>query len=209
MLSSLSKKKLTRIFEILLLLLLTTFFTCLIFANAAKIKKYRCIAENASKAFEVEVSLIFAVIKVESNFDEKAVSKKNACGLMQITPSTFSYVVKTYDLEYSVDDIFAPKANVCVGAAYLSYLIEKFRYEEVALAAYNAGEGNVKKWLCDKNYSIDGKILTDIPFKETSDYVKRIQKYKSYYKEILNESSCSKSFKRFAPLQRQFNQQYR
>lgn len=205
MLSSLSKKKLIRIFEVSLLLLVTTFLTCLIFANAAKIKKYRSIADSASKTFKVEASLIFAVIKVESNFNEKAVSKKNACGLMQITLSTFSYVVKTYGLEYSVDDIFTPKANVYVGTAYLSYLIEKFGYEEVALAAYNAGEGNVKKWLCDKNYSIDGKILTDIPFKETSDYVERVQKYKNYYKERLHESSCSKSFKRFASLRRQFN----
>ncbi len=198
MLSNQSKKKLMQIFEVSLLLLLTTILVCLIFTNAAKIKKYRITCESAAETFKVEVSLVWAVIKVESNFNEKAVSKKNACGLMQITPSTFSYVVKIYDLEYSDDDIFTPKANVYVGTAYLSYLIEKFGCEEVALAAYNAGEGNVKKWLSDKNYSVDGKVLTDIPFKETSDYVERVHKYKIYYKERLNESGCSKSFKRFA-----------
>lgn len=195
-----------RIFEVLLLLLLTTILVCLIFAKAVKIKKYRTITEEAAKTFKVEVSLVLAVIKVESNFNEKAVSKKNACGLMQITPSTFSYVVKMYDFKYSDDDIFTPRANVYVGTAYLSYLIEKFGGEEVALAAYNAGEGNVKKWLNDKNYSVDGKVLTVIPFKETSDYVEKVKKYKSYYEERLNESGCSKSFKRFAPLRRQFSQ---
>lgn len=198
MLSNQSKKKLMRIFEVLLLFLLITILACLIFANAAKIKKYRAACESAAETFKVEVSLVLAVIKVESNFNEKAVSKKNACGLMQITPSTFSYVVKMYDLKYSDDDIFTPKANVCVGTAYLSYLIEKFGYKDVALAAYNAGEGNVKKWLSDKNYSADGKVLTDIPFTETSDYVERVNKYKNYYEERLNESGCSKSFKRFA-----------
>ncbi|HHW89512.1 MAG TPA: lytic transglycosylase domain-containing protein, partial [Clostridiales bacterium] len=65
---------------------------------------------------------------------------------------------------------------------YLSRMLNKFPNPETALAAYNAGEGNVSSWLKKPQYSKDGKTLDNIPFQETSDYIKKINKNYKIYK---------------------------
>lgn len=178
-------RKLIRIFEIIICFLLCGILVLIIFANVAKTKKYLSVVSEASERFSVEISLILAVIKVESDFNERAVSGKQALGLMQITANTFEYVCNLYDLNYDREDIFDVVANVNAGAAYLDYLYKKFGTEKEALAAYNAGEGNVSLWLGDQRYSKDGKSLDVVPFKETDRYVKKVSFYKDcYYKRF-------------------------
>lgn len=169
--------KLFFIFCIILLCLTVIFSGFSRFSNANKYKKQ--IYVYADK-FNVEKSLILAVIKVESGFNEKAVSKKGACGLMQITPSTFNYV--SYLLGENNLNVFNPQDNLLVGVYYLSYLLNKFENLNTALCAYNAGEGNVIKWLKDEKYSKNGKILKTIPYKETEIYVKKVNFYIKFYK---------------------------
>lgn len=157
----------------------------IIFANVAKTKKYLSVVSEVSERFSVEISLILAVIKVESDFNERAVSGKQALGLMQITANTFEYVCDLYDLNYNREDIFDVVANVSAGTAYLDYLYKKFGTEKEVLAAYNAGEGNVSLWLSDQRYSKDGKTLEVVPFKETDQYIKKVGFYKDcYYKRF-------------------------
>ena len=68
-----------------------------------------------------------------------------------------------------------------MGCYYLKYLFDRFKNVNVVLCAYNAGEGNVRKWLKNKEYSLDGKTIKSIPFNETDKYVKKINKtYKKY-----------------------------
>lgn len=127
-------------------------------------------------------ALVFAVIKVESNFNPNALSKKGAVGLMQLKPSTADYVAKLKGQEQV--DLYNPKVNIEYGCYYLKYLIEKFKNINTAVCAYNAGEGKVSSWLRNSEYSKDGKTLDTIPFPETKEYLDRIEKTFNKYKKL-------------------------
>ena len=104
---------------------------------------------------------------------------------MQMMPSTFEWLTSSDHLDenLSPNDIFEPEVSIRYGTYYLRYLFEKFYNWDTVFAAYNGGEGNVAKWLKDKRYS-DGKgNLTDIPFKETREYVKKVNRAMDYYKK--------------------------
>ncbi len=138
-----------------------------------------------SKNFELDPYLVMAVISAESKFNETAQSHKEAKGLMQITETTFDWVCKKYSLDYTTDSIYKPEANIHIGCAYLDFLLKSFNYDiKTTLAAYNAGQGNVNKWLKDKKYSKDGKTLDNIPFAETKNYVKTVLKRMKVYKKL-------------------------
>lgn len=127
-------------------------------------------------------ALIFAVIKVESDFENTAVSKKGAIGLMQIKNQTGEYIAmllgeKTFDLTNA-------ETNVKYGCYYIRYLIDRFKNKYTAIIAYNAGEGNVSAWLKNKRYSKDGVSLISTPFNETNEYLKKIKKSFSKYKKL-------------------------
>ncbi len=137
--------------------------------------------------YNIPESVIFAVIKVESNFDSQAESSVGARGLMQMLPSTFEWLTSDEHLGEHLhkDELFDPEVSIRYGTYYLNYLYEKFdRNMDTALAAYNGGEGNVRKWLDDPEYS-DGKgNLTNIPFKETKNYVKKVNDEITAYKKL-------------------------
>lgn len=144
-----------------------------------------------SYEYNIPESVVFAVIKVESDFDPDAESVAGARGLMQMLPSTFEWLTSDEHLGEHLhkDELFDPEVSIRYGTYYLNYLYAKFdRNMDTALAAYNAGEGNVAKWLDDPLYSDGNGNLTNIPFSETADYVKKvngeIETYKKlYYKE--------------------------
>ena len=131
--------------------------------------------------------MIFAIIKAESNFKEKAISNKKAIGLMQIMEKTAIDVAKKIDIEISEKEIeeklLDPNININIGTKYISILLEKYENMGVALAAYNAGIGNVDKWIEKGIIKKDGKDLENIPYKETNNYVRKILRdYKIYSK---------------------------
>ena len=145
---------------------------------------------ESSKEFNLDKALVFAVIKTESSFNQKAVSEKGAIGLMQITKKTGEYIAnKLGEKEFN---LYNPKTNVRYGCYYLNYLIKTFGNVNTALCAYNAGEGNVRNWLKNPQNSKDGKSLCKIPFKETREYVDKIEKtfakYTKLYGKILDKS---------------------
>jgi len=136
----------------------------------------------AADAFALSPALILAVIRAESDFHSSAHSVAGAVGLMQLMPDTFSYLRDTYFEESLPDDaIWQPGVNIRYGSFYLSYLLEKFKTLDVALAAYNAGEGRVLLWLADSTLSSDGQTLVRIPYPETEKYVLQTQKYYRHY----------------------------
>lgn len=136
--------------------------------------------------YGVPSSLVFAVIHCESRFRYDAVSKAGACGLMQLTEATFQELSIRLQLPDD-SDIFEPRINILCGTYYLRYLFERYGNWETALAAYNAGLGNVDEWLNDPAYSVDGTTLIEIPFRETKTHVKKVltawEIYKKLYKE--------------------------
>ncbi len=142
------------------------------------------IVATAEK-FDIEPFLIASVINVESSFNQNAQSNKGAVGLMQVLPSTAEWVCQKLGREFDEENLFDPAENILIGSFYLSYLIEYFDNQSLAICAYNAGMGNVKKWLSSEEFSSDGTSLKEIPFKETKNYLEKVQKNISIYKNKL------------------------
>lgn len=144
-------------------------------------KKYVEYVSKYSTEYEVEENLIYAIIKAESNFNPNAISRQNAKGLMQLMDSTAKEIANKSGIELTEDNILEPEINIQLGTQYISKLIEKYNNIEVALAAYNAGSGNVDKWIKSETIKADGSDIENIPFKETNTYVRKIiRDYKVY-----------------------------
>ena len=137
-----------------------------------------------SEKYQLKAEFLFALIYSESKFNESAISSKGAIGLMQLTPSTAFYVAELCGYKGEID-LFNADCNLSLGCEYILYLQKKFDCEETLLCAYNAGEGRVKEWLNNKEYSSDGKTLSIIPYKETERYIKKVSEYKKKYKKYL------------------------
>lgn len=137
-----------------------------------------------SEEYEVEPYLIMAVIKAESNFRRDAVSHKEARGLMQLTPETAFWLAEKLGMkDFREEEIHNPKTNIRLGCYYLAYLGTMYDGNlKCALAAYNAGNGTVDRWLCDIRYSKDGVSLSKIPYRETEQYVNKVLNYRNVYR---------------------------
>ena len=147
--------------------------------------RYYNLIQQAAAEYDLEPALICGIIKTESNFVYDAHSGV-ARGLMQITEDTAAWIAKKMPMEkFSQEMLDEPRINILMGCFYLRYLIDYYKDLPVALAAYNAGMGNVNRWLSNKQYSPDGKTLSEIPFAETNEYVKRVEKYTHVYRKEL------------------------
>lgn len=138
-----------------------------------------------AKEYDLDPYLIMGIISAESQFESDAVSHKDAMGLMQIKADTAKWCIEHFELDADISDIYKPDTNILIGCTYIDYLIDMFEGNtDVAIAAYNAGQGNVKKWLEDSRYSDDGKTLKKIPFEETEKYVKKVKHREKVYRDL-------------------------
>lgn len=144
-------------------------------AYAEEIGKY-------SKEFSIEPQLVAAVVFTESSGRADAVSPVGAIGLMQIMPTTGEWIAHKLDIDgYSEAMLYQPEINVRFGCWYLHFLLDRYDgNENNAVAAYNAGQGNVDKWLTDPRYG-NGNELINIPFEETANYVIKVKDAKEKY----------------------------
>ncbi len=144
---------------------------------------YRDAVKKASQKYGIEEERIYAVIRVESNFKEKCVSRADARGLMQMLPSTYKGVCEKLGRKYDENDLFDPEINIDVCTYYMKYIYDKFGDWDHAHAAYNAGYVRVQGWLKDDKYSKNGKlIIENIPIVETRNYVNKVNYYYNEYK---------------------------
>ncbi len=148
--------------------------------------KYSEYIGKYSAMYNLDKYLVMSIIKAESNFNEKATSNKDARGLMQITPSTGEWIAEQMNLvEFSYDKLYDPEQNIFMGCWYLNNLRKEFdKNYTLILSAYNAGRGNVNRWLDNKEFSKDGENLDYIPFKETELYIKKIKINYNIYKTL-------------------------
>lgn len=161
---------------------------------------YKSVILEYSKEYNLDPYLVASIINVESKFDKDAISQKDARGLMQISPSTGKWASEVLELKnYKEDILFDPETNIRIGTWFLSTLFKEFDGNlDLVLAAYNAGSGNVNKWLNDEKYTDEKNNLTIIPFKETEDYLVRVNKsykiYSTVYKKYIMNPSDKDSF---------------
>lgn len=154
--------------------------------------KYEAYVQQYSAMYGVEESLIYAVIKTESDFDPNATSNQQAKGLMQVTGETFDWLSIKMGVQgqYQEDDLYDPEVAIKFGTYFLSYLLHEFETLTEVLAAYHAGRGITGEWLKNPAYSTDGIHLDDIPYPKTAHYVQKVLKnYQEYHKRRLSSAS--------------------
>lgn len=144
--------------------------------------KHQEIIQKYSKEYDIDPLLVLSIIKAESKFNPSAKSHKDAYGLMQITDETGKWIASRMNLSgYTKDKLYDEDYNIKMGCWYIKDLKEEFQDDDLVIAAYNAGRGNVSKWLQNKNYSDDNKKLNTIPYKETREYLDRVKLYYKVY----------------------------
>lgn len=150
------------------------------------VKDYSEYVYEYATEYNVDPLLVFAVIKAESNFKKDATSTSNAIGLMQLMENTAIETGEKVDEKInSKEELYNPKINVKIGIKYLSELLERYDGNlGIALAAYNAGIGNVTEWIQKGIIKKDGTNIENIPFKETNNYVRKILRDYEIYREI-------------------------
>lgn len=174
-------KSLLIFFIIILLLCLLIYF---VLKNFIYPLKHFDIVKREAAANNIDPYLILSMIKAESGFNKNAVSHKQAKGLMQIVDSTAEDIKERLNIEVDNDDLYDEETNIKLGCKYMSYLIDKYDGNYyIAVCAYNAGLGNVDKWIEQGIVPKDLDTHTNItlPFKETTKYLNKvISSYKMY-----------------------------
>ena len=130
---------------------------------------------------KVDKSLILSVIRQESEFFRSAKSRTGALGLMQLMPNTAKEVAGKLKIKYDKSKLVTDgNYNIRLGSYYIKYLLKRYKGSKVlALAAYNAGPANLKKWLSNmgdpRKKGIDPLVWIElIPYPETRNYIKRV-----------------------------------
>ena len=137
--------------------------------------RYEQIVRGHARNYHLDPALLAAVIDQESKFDADAKSSTGAIGLMQLQPATAEGIaVRTGGTRFRISDLYNPEINVRYGAWYLRHLMDKYRDERTALAAYNAGQRNVDTWLRKRE---------GIQFAETRAYVDRVEHLERIYRK--------------------------
>jgi soluble lytic murein transglycosylase len=131
--------------------------------------RYQHIVRGHAQNYRLDPALLAAVIYQESKFDADARSESGAVGLMQLLPETAKGIAtRTGGSRFTTDDLVDPEINVRYGSWYLRHLLDKYRNEEKALAAYNGGQGNVDR---------------GIEYPETRHYVERVLELRRIYRD--------------------------
>ena len=151
--------------------------------------EYTEYVKKYANEYNVDEYLIYAIIKAESNFEPNAESHRGAKGLMQLMYSTAEDISKRIGIELNEDNILEPDININLGTKYISMLIQKYNNINLALAAYNAGSGNVDGWIENGTLKSDGSDIENVPFTETNNYVRKILRDYEIYKNIYEESN--------------------
>lgn len=147
---------------------------------------YGQYVEKYCEKFGVEPSLMYALIREESRFNPRGLSRAMAHGLTQIMPSTGRGIARNLGIRpYNTSMLFEPELNVKMGTYYLSQQLRSFKGDKhLALASYNGGSGNVRRWVRKNGASDIDEFVESIPYKETRGYVKKVLESYWQYKRI-------------------------
>jgi soluble lytic murein transglycosylase len=151
------------------------------------------IRQSAAK-HNIDPFLIAAIIRVETNYKHHLESSKGALGLMQLMPDTAEWIVESTNLgPHTQEDLLKADVNINLGSWYLSWLNKHYNGNLIyAIAAYNAGQGNVNKWKQTNLWDGSQERIDQIPFGETRHYVQRVIYYYEKYTKLYSEQWQSK-----------------
>ena len=128
--------------------------------------------------------LVAGLIRQESAFQPRSVSRAHAIGLMQVLPSTGRHLAHKLHVPYSRSRLFNPDYNLRLGTKYLADLVALFGSEEPAIAAYDAGEDRIAGWQAERKYDEMAEFIESIPITETREYVQIVSRNASIYRRL-------------------------
>lgn len=186
--------------RIIILILLIAASVFLTFSEAKRRERMIDFAEvypivkKYSAEYGIEENLLLAMICASSGFDANATSSSGAIGLMQIFPSTYSDDIKPrMGLSEGENMLYNADFNVRCGAYYLRVWLDYYNSPVLALAAYNAGAGNVRKWIQNPEYADGGElILKNIPSESTAKFIEAVMKHYAEYNDRYGVSKAER-----------------
>ena len=150
--------------------------------------EYRSYIETSAARHHADPYLVAALIKNESKFHSAAQSDGGAVGLMQLMPQTAEWIARQLGEPFTEDYLYDPALNIRYGVWYLAELEREFRGNDIlALAAYNAGRGNVRDWMERGHWTDTFDEIDAIPYPETRLYVRRVLEDREHYKRLYDE----------------------
>jgi soluble lytic murein transglycosylase len=131
----------------------------------------------------LDPALVLGLIRQESAFDENARSSANARGLMQLLPSTGRRIARQARItRYGSKKLYQAETNIILGTKHLAYLVQQYGKIELALAAYNAGDTRVDRWLKEFGNVDMAEFVERVPFSETRGYIKQVISNRARYR---------------------------
>jgi soluble lytic murein transglycosylase len=163
--------------------------TCLAFWELSYPRPYSTTVQAAATEFDADPLLIWAVMREESRYDSEAISWVGARGLMQVMPSTQTWIAEQLGEDIPPGDAFSPDANIRMAAWFLHFLLDYFDGDlDLAIAAYNGGAASVDSWQADPLVSDRDDLLRWIGFGETREYLSRVSLSYQIYTELYTDS---------------------
>jgi soluble lytic murein transglycosylase len=144
---------------------------------------------EGARRYDLDPTLVAAVIYAESRFDEHAVSSQGAVGLMQILPQTAAQIAdESGGVTFTAADLEDPRVNIRYGCYYLRHALDAYDGDvHAAVASYNAGMGAVAEWRATAAAEGHALRLRDIPFPETRAYVEKVLEARRVYRETYGD----------------------
>lgn len=139
--------------------------------------------QKVAEEYGIPEVILWATVCTESGFASNLEGKNGGIGLMQLTPEEFA-MIQTDILKETPEDagrLYDPEKNLACGAAYLSYLYQRYGVWETVFAAFDAGTASVDAWLADPDCVNELGTLTSIPNPSTARYVKEVSKARELY----------------------------
>lgn len=167
------------------------YFTARLAVSSLYPFEYRAMVYDSAAGNGLDPYLVAAVVNAESGWDPDATSRQGARGLMQIMPDTGSWAADQTGLQgYQPNMLYDPGINLRLGCWYLASLRRQFDGSDLlALAAYNGGGENVRRWLAERRWGGEPGATMSIPFPETREYVRRVSRDAAWYRRFYDQRS--------------------
>ncbi|QOR36443.1 lytic transglycosylase domain-containing protein [Clostridium sp. 'deep sea'] len=171
---------------IILLVIIAVLVTSQFFWKVLYPIPYKDIIWQHATETGLDPYFIASIIRTESNFVPRALSKSGAIGLMQLMPNTAKWVADKVELKIAKnEDLYDPNTNIKLGTFYIKHLLNKYNNNTaMALAAYNSGMGRVKEWINEGIWNGSISTANEIPYDETRHFVRKVLRSYEVYTSL-------------------------